>query len=225
MELGGKAPLIACGDADLERTARAIVYGGFVQPGARCASRSSGCTPTATSTIRSSSRWWPSTKELRQGDPSKEIVDVGAIIFPKQMEVAERLIADAVEKGAQLRCGGRRGPGPGQFFEPTVLANCNHSMGVMTEEIFGPIVPFMRVSTDEEALRLANESHLGLNAYVFSGDRDHGRRLARRIRGRDGAGERVLSNGGVPRRAVRRGEAERLRGGSWATSRCASCAT
>ncbi len=71
--------------------------------------------------------------------------------------------------------------GQGQFFEPTVLALCNHSMSVMTEEIFGPVVPFQRVFSDDEAVALANDSHLGLSAYVFTSDRDKGERLARRI--------------------------------------------
>src|SRR4029079_12261784 len=129
---------------------------------------------------------------------SKEIVEVGAIIFPKQIEVAEKHIADALGKGAVLKCGGKRGPGPGQFFEPTVLAECNHGMTVMTEEIFGPIVPFMKVSTEEEALRLANDSHLGLNAYVFSRDRDHATRLAERVEAGSVLVNDVLTNGGTP---------------------------
>jgi succinate-semialdehyde dehydrogenase/glutarate-semialdehyde dehydrogenase len=125
-------------------------------------------------------------------------VDLGAIIFPHQIEVAERHIKDAIEKGAALRTGGKRRPGAGQFFEPTVLSGCNHTMTVMTQEIFGPIVPFMEVATEEEAVRLANESHLGLNAYVFTGDRDHGRRLAERIQAGSVLVNDVLSNGGCP---------------------------
>ncbi len=113
------------------------------------------------------------------------------------MEVAEKHIADAVSKGAELRAGGKRGAGPGQFFEPTVLANCDHSMTVMKDEIFGPIVPFMRVSTEEEAVRLANESHLGLNAYVYSADREHGRRLAERVEAGSVLVNDVLTNGGT----------------------------
>src|SRR6185503_5144468 len=111
-------------------------------------------------------------RELRQGDATNELVDVGAITFPKQIEVAERHIADAVLKGATIKTGGRRKPGPGQFFEPTVLAECTPQMSVMKEEIFGPIVPFMRVDTEERAVELANDSPLGLNAYVFTKDRD-----------------------------------------------------
>src|SRR5262249_31586128 len=121
------------------------------------------------------------TGELRQGDPQSGTVDVGAIVFPKQIEIAQKHIEDAVSRGAEIVAGGKRKSGPGQFFEPTVRANCKHSMSVMTQEIFGPIVPIQKVDSDEEAVTLANQSHLGLNAYVFTKDRDRGRRIAERI--------------------------------------------
>jgi succinate-semialdehyde dehydrogenase/glutarate-semialdehyde dehydrogenase len=197
MELGGKAPLIACADADVERTARAVVFGGFSNAGQVCISVER---VYAHREIHDKllERVVELTGELRQGDPSKDFVDVGAIIFPQQIDVAEKHIADAVEKGAELRAGGKRKEGVGQFFEPTILAGCNHQMTVMTDEIFGPIVPFMRVSTEEEAVRLANDSQLGLNAYVFSADRDHARRLAERIEAGSVLVNDVLSNGGTP---------------------------
>ncbi|HVY45341.1 MAG TPA: aldehyde dehydrogenase family protein [Minicystis sp.] len=197
MELGGKAPLIACPDADLERTARAIVWGGFANAGQVCVSVER---VFAHRDIydRLVDRVVALTKELRVGDPSKGTVDVGAIIFPQQIDIAEKHIADALAKGAELKCGGKRVDGPGQFFEPTVLANCNASMTVMHEEIFGPIVPIMSVATEDEAVRLSNESHLGLNAYVFSSDRDHGRRLAERVEAGSVLVNDVLANGATP---------------------------
>ncbi len=197
MELGGKAPLVACADAEIERTAQAIVYGGFSNLGQACISVERVYAHREVHD-RLLERVVELTKGLRQGDPSKDFVDVGAIIFPHQIEVAERHIKDALEKGATLRAGGKKRPGTGQFFEPTILSGCDHSMTVMTEEIFGPIVPFMEVATEEEALRLANESHLGLNAYVFTADRDHGRRLAERIQAGSVLVNDVLSNGGCP---------------------------
>jgi succinate-semialdehyde dehydrogenase/glutarate-semialdehyde dehydrogenase len=197
MELGGKAPLIACADADIERTARAVVFGGFSNAGQVCISVERVYAHREIHD-RLLDRVVELTKELRQGDPSKEFVDVGAIIFPHQIDVAEKHIADAVSKGAEVRAGGKRKEGTGQFFEPTVLAGCNHEMTVMTDEIFGPIVPFMRVSTEEEAVRHANDSLFGLNAYVFSADRDHARRLAERVDAGSVLVNDVLSNGGTP---------------------------
>jgi succinate-semialdehyde dehydrogenase/glutarate-semialdehyde dehydrogenase len=180
MELGGKAPLIACADCDLERTARAIVFGGFANSGQICISveRVYAHEAIYEPLVRRVNQL---VGELRQGDPAKDFVDLGAIIFPKQIEVAENHIKDALARGAELVCGGKRKEGPGQFFEPTVLANCDHAMTVMREEIFGPIVGIQKVASDDEAVRLANDSHLGLNAYVFTRDRAKGRALAERI--------------------------------------------
>jgi acyl-CoA reductase-like NAD-dependent aldehyde dehydrogenase len=197
MELGGKAPLIACPDADLERTARAVVFGGFSNLGQVCVSvervyaHRDIYEPLVARVVEL-------TKELVQGDPMKGTVDVGAIIFPEQINIAEKHIADALSKGAELKCGGKRGEGPGQFFQPTVLTNCNQSMTVMREEIFGPIVPIMSVATEDEAVRLSNDSHLGLNAYVFSADREHGRRIAERVEAGSVLVNDVISNGGCP---------------------------
>lgn len=180
MELGGKAPLVACADADVERTARAIVFGAFFNSGQACISVERVYAHHAIHDALVA-RVRELTSELRMGDPSTGTVDVSAIVFPKQIDVAERLVKDAIDKGAELVIGGRRKEGPGQFFEPTVLAKCDHGMAVMKEEIFGPLVPIMKVSTEDEAVRLANDSHLGLSAYVFTKDRAKGRRLAERI--------------------------------------------
>jgi succinate-semialdehyde dehydrogenase/glutarate-semialdehyde dehydrogenase len=180
LELGGKAPLIACEDCDIERTAQAIVYGGFANAGQVCISVERVLAHEAVHD-RLLDRVVDLTRALRQGDPAEREVDVGAIIFPRQIDVAEAHVRDAIAKGAVVLTGGQRRPGPGNFFEPTILANCRPDMTVMREEIFGPIVPFMKVRDEEEAIRLANDSHLGLNAYVFSRDRERAREIAERI--------------------------------------------
>lgn len=181
LELGGKAPLIACADCDVERTARAIVFGGFANAGQACISVERVYAHEAIHDALVV-RVTEITRALRQGDPQgDEVVDVGAITFPRQIEVAERHIQDAVAKGAKVACGGGRRDGGGQFFEPTVLTGCDHTMTVMKEEIFGPIVPIQKVTCEDEAVRLANDSHLGLNAYVFTKNREKGKRLALRV--------------------------------------------
>jgi succinate-semialdehyde dehydrogenase/glutarate-semialdehyde dehydrogenase len=193
MELGGKAPLVACEDCDVERTARAIVTGGFANSGQACIS---------VERVYAHQRvYGPLLErvralvgELRQGDPAKDFVDVGAIIFPRQIDVARKHVEDALKKGARLVCGGHTLPGPGQYFEPTVLADCDHTMTVMREEIFGPLVPFMRVASDEQAIALANDSHLGLNAYVFTESRDRAKRLSDKIEAGSVVANDVLSN-------------------------------
>lgn len=179
LELGGKAPLIACADCDLERTARAIVYGGFANAGQACIAveRVYADASVYDALVE---RVGALTRELRQASPDGA-VDVGAVTFDKQRTIAERHVEDAVGKGARLVCGGKRKEGPGQFFEPTVLADCTPAMTVMTEEIFGPVVPIQKVASEDEAIALANDSPLGLNAYVFTKDRARGKKLAERI--------------------------------------------
>lgn len=180
LELGGKAPAIVCGDADLERTAQAIVWGGFANAGQVCASVER---VYAVDSIHDAlvARVVRHARELRQGDASSQDVDIGAMTWDQQVENVERLVNAAVAAGAKLECGGKRGPGPGLFYEPTVLTGCRQDMDIMRKEIFGPAIPIMRVQSEDEAVRLANDSHLGLLAYVFTRDRERGKRIAERI--------------------------------------------
>lgn len=180
IELEGKAALIACADCDLERTAHAIVFGGFANAGQLSISVERVYAHEAIHD-RLVSRVRELTSKLRQGNPATETVDIGAVVRPEQIEVAEKHIGDALEKGARLIAGGKRFAGHGQFFEPTVLDGCDHTMTVMREAIFGPVVPIQKVSSEDEAIRLANDSRFGLNAYVFTKDREKGKRLALRI--------------------------------------------
>lgn len=181
LELGGKAAAIVCEDADVERAARAIVFAGFANSGQVCIAVERVYAHQAVHDALVA-RIVKLTKELRQGDPASEEVDVGAMIFPRQVEIVEELLADALAKGARLETGGKRRPGKGQFFAPTVLTNCTQDMRVMCDEIFGPIVPIMKVASEEEAIALTNDSTLGLMGYVFSKDRVRSRRIAERVR-------------------------------------------
>ena len=181
LELGGKAPAVVCADADLDRTARAITWGGFANSGQVCASVER---VYAVDGIHDAlvERIVELTRELRQGDASAAAeVDVGAMAWDHQVSIVEKLVDTAVAAGAKLEVGGHRGAGPGQFFEPTVLTGCRHDMDVMRKEIFGPVIPIMRVNDEEHAISLANDSQLGLLAYVFTRDRERGKQIAERI--------------------------------------------
>jgi succinate-semialdehyde dehydrogenase/glutarate-semialdehyde dehydrogenase len=179
LELGGKDPMIVCADADLERAARGAVYGAFTNSGHVCTSteRVYVVEEVADEFTR---RCVEETARLRQGAQGE--FDVGAIIWPPQLDVIEAHVRDAVAKGARVLAGGRRNPNEaGLFYEPTILVDVNHEMDVMRDETFGPVLPIMRVPDEGEALRLANDSRYGLNANVWTRDKRRGAELARQV--------------------------------------------
>jgi len=180
LELGGKAPAIVCADADVERTARALTWGAFANAGQVCVSveRVYAHESVYEELLR---KIVEKTAKLRQGDPSRAEVDVGAMTWDRQVQTVEERVAQAVSSGARVLAGGKRHGDDGLFYEPTVLADCKQEMDVMRKEIFGPVMPIMKVRDEEEAVRLANDSHLGLMAYVFTKDTQKGKRIAERI--------------------------------------------
>ena len=119
--------------------------------------------------------------KLRQGADGKAFgKEVGAMTSPKQIAIVEDHVGDALASGATALTGGKRVPGPGDYFEPTVLVGVDHSMKVMREETFGPVVGVMKVRDAEEALQLANDSRYGLSGSVF-GEKERAERVARRV--------------------------------------------
>ncbi len=181
LELGGKDPMIVCADARLEQAAKGAVWSAFANAGQICISteRVYVASEIAQPFIH---RVVELTRELRQGLDSEGEVDVGSLTFAPQLEIIERHIADAVEKGARVLAGGQRNPAyKGYFFEPTVLVDVDHSMDVMREESFGPLLPIQVVQDEDEAIRLANDSSYGLQASVWSRDVYRARTLAGKI--------------------------------------------
>ncbi len=179
LELGGKAPAIVCADADLDRTVGGLVWGAFANSGQVCASVER---VYAVEAIHDQlvERIVAETTALRQGDGDTE-VDVGAMAWDRQVEHVAGLVDKAVAAGATVACGGTRPAGRGQFYPPTVLTGVRQDMDVARKEIFGPVMPIIKVRSEEEALALANDSHLGLTAYVFSRDVARARRLGERL--------------------------------------------
>jgi acyl-CoA reductase-like NAD-dependent aldehyde dehydrogenase len=181
LELGGKDPMIVLSDADLERAANLAVYYSMCNGGQTCISieRVYVEEPAYDEFVR---KVVDKVGVLRQGESTgPATVEVGAMTFPKQLEIVEEHVRDAVAKGARALTGGKRRAGKGMFYEPTVLVDVDHTMKAMTEETFGPTLPIMKVADAEEALRLANDSPYGLGGAVFSGDRARGEALARRM--------------------------------------------
>jgi acyl-CoA reductase-like NAD-dependent aldehyde dehydrogenase len=109
---------------------------------------------------------------FKTGSPTDDGIYIGPLSRRQQMNVLEAQVADAVNKGARLLTGGKKSEGKGFYFQPTVLAGVNHNMAVMREESFGPVIGIMKVESDEEAVRLMQDTDYGLTAAVYSKDGD-----------------------------------------------------
>ncbi len=180
LELGGKDPMIVLADADLDRAANAAAWGGMMNSGQICMSveRIYVEEPAYDEFL---AKLGAEIGKLRQGaDATGHDADVGAMTSPRQIGIVEDHVSDALAAGARALVGGKRVPGPGDYFEPTVLVDVDHSMKVMRDETFGPVVGVMKVRDAEEALRLANDSRYGLSGSVF-GEKQRAEQLARRV--------------------------------------------
>lgn len=180
LELGGKAPALVCRDAHLERALECVLWGGFVNAGQACVAVER-CVVDASIYDRFVPRLVERARGLRVGNPLEAEVDLGPIANERQRDVVERQVADAIQRGATLACGGRRIDRPGLYYEPTVLLDCTPEMLVMSEETFGPVLAVMKAPDEEAMLAEANRTRHGLGAYVFTRDTARGRRLAERI--------------------------------------------
>jgi len=181
LELGGKDPMIVLEDADLENAARGAVWGAFANSGQACASVER-CYVQESIAPQFIERIVAETRLLKQNIGTNDDSDVGAMSSEKQLSIVADHVDDAVRLGARILIGGRRAPNlDGPFYEPTVLTSVDHSMEVMREETFGPVLPVMTFKTEDEAIKLANDSVYGLTASVWTKNIARGRRLAERI--------------------------------------------
>ncbi|GAB4582680.1 aldehyde dehydrogenase family protein [Nocardia sp. IFM 10818] len=180
LELGGKDPAIVLADADLDRAAHGIAFGGLFNAGQVCISieRVYVEAPVYEQFL---TKLTAAVKEVRQGVDGREPkFDMGALANENQAQIVQKHVEQAVDAGARVLTGGKR-TGVGTLFEPTVLADVDHTMTCMTEETFGPTLPVMKVADEAEAVRLANDSIYGLSASVWSGDKDRAERVARQL--------------------------------------------
>lgn len=170
LELGGHAPLLVFEDCDLEVAVRETVIAKFRNTGQSCIAANR---IYVQKTIYGDfmSRFVEAVKELKLGNGLEEGMDVGPVIDEKALASALNQIADAVKRGATIRCGGQRAAGAeGYFLEPTVLDGVKEGSLCMCEETFAPVAPVCVFDTEEEAIRRANDSPFGLSAYVMTRD-------------------------------------------------------
>jgi acyl-CoA reductase-like NAD-dependent aldehyde dehydrogenase len=182
LELGGKDSMIVLADADLERAANGAVFYGMQNAGQTCISveRVYVEEPVYDEFV---SKVEGKMRSLRQGKPEGPgSVDMGAVIFPPQIDIVDDHVQDAVKKGAKVVVGGHKhDEGGGRFYEPTLLVDVDHTMKAMTEETFGPTLPVMKVRDADEAVKLANDSPYGLAGSVWTKDVHKGEAIARRV--------------------------------------------
>jgi len=182
LELGGKDAMIVLADADIEIASSAAVWGGFMNCGQTCISvqRIYVEEPIAPQFIATCVE---KTRKLRLGPPSDRDAEIGPMIRVAQLEKVETQLRDAVARGAQIACGGNRRVDLGPtFLEPAVVTNVDHSMPLMREETFGPVIAICAVKSADEAVALANDSDFALSASVWTGNAAKGREIALRIR-------------------------------------------
>jgi acyl-CoA reductase-like NAD-dependent aldehyde dehydrogenase len=182
LELGGKDAMIVLADADLDVASSAAIWGGFTNCGQACLSveRIYVERPVADEFI---DLCVAKTKKLRIGAPADPDVEIGPMIRLGQLEKVEEQLQDAIDRGGNILTGGRRRPDLGpNFLEPAVVVNVNHSMKLMREETFGPVIAIRPITSPEEAIELANDSPFALSASVWTRDSHKGREIASRLR-------------------------------------------
>ena len=188
LELGGKAPFIVMEDADVDKAVGAAMVSRYLNCGQVCPCSERMYIHEAVHDVFVD-KFVAASKKLKIGDPMASDTDIGPKVTRVELEKVERAVQQAVDDGCQLVMGGKRPQGApferGYWYEPTVLTGASNDMAIMRQEIFGPVSPIAKVSSFDEALTLANDSDMGLAAYLFTNDM---RRIQRAVQELD-AGE------------------------------------
>jgi len=176
LELGGKDPTYVCDDADPKTAAASVADGAMYNTGQSCCSVERIYVHEKIHDAFVAA-FVDAVSAMKIGDPMREDTYIGAITRAAQLDVLEAQAADAAARGATLHTGGRRLPGPGHWFEPTVFSGVNHAMELMREESFGPVIGIQKVRSDEEAIVLMNDTRYGLTAGVYTPDAERAQRV------------------------------------------------
>jgi acyl-CoA reductase-like NAD-dependent aldehyde dehydrogenase len=180
LELGGKDPVYVCEDVDIEKAAESLAEGAFYNAGQSCC---------AVERIYVNEKIYDTfldaftknVKSYKCGDPMQDGTFIGPLTRAPQLDILDRQVQEARDKGARILAGGKRMLGPGQYYEPTVIADANNSLAVMREESFGPVIGLQKVKDDEEALRLMNDTDYGLTAGVYTANEDRAKRILSQV--------------------------------------------
>ncbi|MEP7182992.1 MAG: aldehyde dehydrogenase family protein [Betaproteobacteria bacterium] len=183
LELGGKDPIYVCDDVDVKAAVAGVADGAFYNTGQSCCSVERIYVHDSIHDAFVAA-FVAEVKGYKLGDPMDEATYIGAITRRPQLDVLRKQVADAKKKGAKLLLGGKAVKGKGNWFEPTVFADVDHSMALMRDESFGPIIGIQSVADDDAAVDLMNDTEYGLTAGVYT----HDARRAKRILGRLHAG-------------------------------------
>lgn len=182
-EMGGSSAGIVFADADLKLTLENLYWARFLNCGQVCSSvKRLFIEKAAYDDVLQ--KYIERIKQIKIGNPLDE-VDLGPLVSKAQLEKLEDQVTDAVEKGAEVEVGGKQPKGKeferGNYFEPTILTNVNFDMKVMSEEVFGPVLPVMPFETEDEVVEMANRTEYGLTTEVYTTDLEKGERIAKRI--------------------------------------------
>jgi acyl-CoA reductase-like NAD-dependent aldehyde dehydrogenase len=182
LELGGKDAMIVLADADVEAASSAAVWGGYTNCGQVCLSVERLFVEEGVAE-KFVSLCVEKTKKLRLGRGAQPDTDVGPLIRPEQVQRMNELLADAVQRGAKIRCGGSARPDLGaNFFEPTVVTGVDSNMQLFQQETFGPILAIQTVGSAGEAVARANDSPFALSASVWTSSQVLGKSIAAELR-------------------------------------------
>ena len=180
LELGGKDPIYVCEDVDIPAAAAAVADGAFYNTGQSCCSveRIYVHESIHDAFVRA---FVDEVGRYKLGDPMDETTYIGAITRRPQLDVLKKQVADAKRKGARLLLGGNVIKRKGNWFEPTVFADVDHSMALMKDESFGPIIGIEAVADDDAAVDLMNDTEYGLTAGVYTKDERRAKRILARV--------------------------------------------